>query len=128
MEVRVCRSGPGSPEFGPGDVLVMATDGLWDVVTNQVKQTTYFPVFLVSTNQQEVGRELRLAREDDIDRWANLEVSNKNRFPFSDIGPTRVAKRLVELARGERRDGYWEKTDGQLASGDDISAFVIPLA
>ena len=38
-----------------------------------------------------------------------------------------VARGLVELARGERRDGYWEKVDGCLASGDDISAFVIPL-
>ena len=25
------------------------------------------------------------------------------------------------------RDGYWEKENGQLASGDDISVFVIPL-
>ena len=43
------------------------------------------------------------------------------------LQPTRLARGLVELARGEKRDGYWEKLDENLASGDDISVFVIPL-
>ena len=29
----------------------------------------------------------------------------------------RMAKTLVELARGIKKDGFWEKTDGNLASG-----------
>ena len=28
-----------------------------------------------------------------------------------------MAKTLVELARGVKKDGFWEKTDGNLASG-----------
>ena len=38
-----------------------------------------------------------------------------------------MAKHLVQLARGEKKEGYWEKHDGSLASGDDISVFVIPV-
>ena len=83
------------------DVLVMATDGLWDVVTNQ-----------------DVARELTIAREDAKDVGGYSQ----------DILPTKMAKKLVELARGEKKDGFWEKVDGNLASGDDISVFIIPLA
>ena len=82
------------------DMLVMATDGLWDVITNY-----------------EVGRELQIARTDALEGEGH---SQKN-------FPTRMAKKLVELARGEKKDGFWEKLDGHLASGDDISVFVIPL-
>ena len=83
------------------DVLVMATDGLWDVVTNE-----------------DVARELAMAREDA------KEIGGHS----NEILPTKIAKKLVELARGEKKDGFWEKVDGNLASGDDISVFVIPLA
>ena len=83
------------------DVLVMATDGLWDVVTNE-----------------DVGRELRIAREDAKDVGGYSQ----------DILLTKMAKKLVEVARGEKKHGFWEKLDGNLASGDDISVFVIPLA
>lgn len=93
-EVVVWRAYRHQP--GVGDYLVMATDGLWDVVTNE-----------------EVGRFLQAA-------WEEAEGA-------AGLQPTKVARGLVELARGERRDGYWEKVDGCLASGDDISAFVIPL-
>ena len=91
-EVRVYKA--YSHKFSQEDVLVMATDGMWDVVTNT-----------------EVQRELQ-ARPGGLKE---------------EIAYTKMAKALVELARGLKRDGFWEKADGSLASGDDISAFVIPL-
>ena len=91
-EVRVYKA--YSHTFSQEDVLVMATDGMWDVVTNS-----------------EVQRELQ-ARPGELKE---------------EIAYTKMAKALVELARGLKRDGFWEKADGSLASGDDISAFVIPL-
>ena len=91
-EVRVYKA--YSQKFSPEDVLVMATDGMWDVVTNS-----------------EVQRELLAAQGSRQ----------------QEIVHTKMAKALVELARGLKRDGFWEKADGSLASGDDISAFVIPL-
>ena len=95
-EVRVYKA--YSHKFSPEDVLVMATDGMWDVVNNS-----------------EVQRELVAAQ--------GLRPGGKQQ----EIVHTKMAKALVELARGLKRDGFWEKTDGSLASGDDISAFVIPL-
>ena len=91
-EVRVYKAYRN--KFSQEDVLVMATDGMWDVVTNS-----------------EVQRELQ-ARPGGLKE---------------EIAYTKMAKALVELARGLKRDGFWEKADGSLASGDDISAFVIPL-
>ena len=95
-EVRVYKA--YSHKFSPEDVLVMATDGMWDVVNNS-----------------EVQRELVAAQGSRPDGKQQ------------EIVHTKMAKALVELARGLKRDGFWEKTDGSLASGDDISAFVIPL-
>ena len=96
-EVRVYKA--YSHKFSQEDVLVMATDGMWDVLTNE-----------------EVAREIKKAAElsDKLD-------------PIPEITHTQMAKHLVELARGEKKEGFWEKGDGSLASGDDISVFVIPL-
>ena len=47
--------------------------------------------------------------------------------PRPEIFHTQMAKHLVQLARGQKKEGYWEKEDGSLASGDDISVFVIPV-
>ena len=95
-EVRVYKA--YSRKFSPEDVLVMATDGMWDVVTNT-----------------EVQRELMAAHQA------------RPGGQMQEIVHTKMAKTLVELARGLKKDGFWEKADGSLASGDDISAFVIPL-
>ena len=92
-----------------GDYLIMATDGLWDVVTNEEVGELYLSLRVIT----QVGRFLLCAKEEEA-------VS-------SQLQPTKLARGLVELARGERKEGYWEKVDGRLASGDDISAFVIPL-
>ena len=95
-EVRVYKA--YSRKFSHEDVLVMATDGMWDVVTNT-----------------EVQRELKAAHQA------------RPGGQMQEIVHTKMAKTLVELARGLKKDGFWEKADGSLASGDDISAFVIPL-
>ena len=63
-----------------------------------------------------MAREVRKAAE---------EANNAEQRP--DIFPTQMAKHLVQLARGQKKEGYWEKEDGSLASGDDISVFVIPV-
>ena len=85
--------------LGEDDVLVMATDGMWDVLSNE-----------------EVAREIKKVPE-----------GAKKLDPIPEIAHTRMAKQLVQLARGEKKEGFWEKDDGSLASGDDISVFVIPL-
>ena len=80
------------------DVLVMATDGMWDVVTNT-----------------EVARELRAASGDSDIKENGAHGAGGDKKP--EIVFTKMAKTLVELARGLKRDGFWEKTDGNLASG-----------
>ena len=77
----------------------MINVGLWDVLTNE-----------------EVAEAIRKAANE-----AN-QVE-----PKPEVFQTQMAKNLVQLARGEKKEGYWEKQDGSLASGDDISVFVIPL-
>ena len=86
-------------ELGEEDVLVMATDGMWDVLNND-----------------EVAIEIRKVAEE-----------SKQMGPMPEITYTQLAKQLVQLARGEKKEGFWEKDDGSLASGDDISVFVIPV-
>ena len=80
-------------------ILLYFVVGLWDVLSNQ-----------------EVATEIR--------KTAN-EVNKAE--PKPEIFHTQIAKHLVQLARGQKKEGYWEKADGSLASGDDISVFVIPL-
>ena len=63
-----------------------------------------------------MAREVRKAAE---------EANKAEQRP--EIFPTQMAKHLVQLARGQKKEGYWEKEDGSLASGDDISVFVIPV-
>eukprot|EP00095_Tigriopus_kingsejongensis_P001652 maker-scaffold801_size95070-snap-gene-0.20 protein:Tk01652 transcript:maker-scaffold801_size95070-snap-gene-0.20-mRNA-1 annotation:"hypothetical protein DAPPUDRAFT_323991" len=71
--------------------LVLGTDGLWDVLSNEVVQN------LVSKKAKE--------SEDEI------------------------ARHLVTSARGHKMtDMYWEMANGELASGDDITALVVSLA
>lgn len=79
--------------------IISPLSGLWDVLTNE-----------------EVSTEIRKAAD---------EVNKAE--PRPEIFLTQMAKHLVQLARGQKKEGYWEKADGSLASGDDISVFVIPL-
>lgn len=84
-------------DLHPDSILVMATDGLWDVLTN--------------LNVFDLTREF----------WAR----NKNDLFICQ----KLAQHLTLEARGEKTtDGYWEKKNGDLASGDDISCLAIPIS
>lgn len=84
----------------PADCLVMATDGLWDVLPSESvaalvsKAMAYFP-------------------ED---------LSNGVCYRY-----TSTAQDLVMAARGKLKDGLWKRPDGSSATIDDISVFVVPL-
>ncbi|KAF8768091.1 Protein phosphatase 1H like protein [Argiope bruennichi] len=87
-------------ELTDGDVLIMGTDGLWDVTTNEKaaevvqKSLDHFPA-------------------NDAQRY-------KYRY-------TSAAQDLVMHARGKLRDRNWRTADNKYATIDDISVFVIPL-
>lgn len=87
-------------ELTDADVLVMGTDGLWDVTTNEKaaevvqKSLDHFPA-------------------NDAQRY-------KYRY-------TSAAQDLVMHARGKLRERNWRTADNKLATIDDISVFVIPL-
>ncbi|CAG5126725.1 unnamed protein product [Candidula unifasciata] len=79
------------------DVMVMGCDGLWDMLSNEQVGLAVKASLAVSPG------------ENSLDRY------------------TRVAHQLVLMARGEKTGRGWKMKNGQEASFDDISAFVIPL-
>ncbi len=84
-----------SQEYKEGDVLVIASDGLWERITN--------------TEAQEIVR----------------ETFNSN--PLDEKIYTQMARDLVLAARGTFGKKGWRTKKDQIASGDDITVFVIPL-
>ncbi|XP_040279822.1 protein phosphatase 1J [Bufo bufo] len=84
-------------EHNADDVMVMGTDGLWDVITDK-----------------EVA--------DVIQRvFSSYGTEEPNRYNLA-------AQELVLRTRGVRKENSWRLPTGKLASLDDISVFVIPLA
>ncbi|KAE8623128.1 hypothetical protein XENTR_v10005510 [Xenopus tropicalis] len=81
----------------PDDVMVMGTDGLWDVISNKEVADTVKRVFS--------------SPDTDIQDRYNI-----------------AARELVLQTRGILQGNSWKLSNGTLASGDDISVFVIPLA
>lgn len=87
-------------ELTDGDVLVMGTDGLWDVLPNDraaqivLKSLDHFP------------------------------ASDTQRFKFRYIS---AAQDLVMHSRGKLKERSWRTVDNRAATIDDISVFVIPL-
>ena len=81
--------------FQHDDIMIMASDGLWERLTNE--------------EAQEV---VQVALE---------------RYPADDKLYTNVAKELVLAARGSFGKKGWRTTKEQIASGDDITCFVLPL-
>lgn len=83
------------------DVLVMGTDGLWDVTSNE-------------RVAESVQRSLEQFPLEDAARY---------RYRF-----TSAAQDLVMCSRGKLNERSWRTADGKSATIDDISVFVIPLA
>ena len=85
-------------EKGSNDCLIMGSDGLWDVLSNE-----------------DVRRIVR--------RVTTASSSTDSPDLFGE-----VSRVLVETARGQRMpELYWEMPNGKLASGDDITVFAIPV-
>lgn len=109
-EVKVYELSFDSQELDENDVLIMGTDGLWDVISNQHAASV-------------VARALEQFPASD-------ECHGKYRF-------ITAAQDLVMQARGKTRErnekstsgrgSGWRTFDNRPATIDDISVFVIPL-
>ncbi|XP_078678641.1 protein phosphatase 1H-like isoform X2 [Branchiostoma floridae x Branchiostoma belcheri] len=83
--------------FGEDDFLIMASDGLWDVVANQDACNVV------------------------LDALTQFHPQDPNRY-------TSAAQELVMHARGTLQGKGWRRpAEDKPASGDDITAFIIPL-
>jgi len=81
------------------DVLVLATDGLWDVVSNE---------------------EVAAVVQRGLQAWDNESKAGKYRY-------ISLAQDLVMAARGKMKERNWRRSAGGPATIDDISVFVIPV-
>jgi len=86
-------------EVGSEDVLVLGTDGLWDVVSNE---------------------EVASIVQRGLQQWDNESRAGKYRY-------ISLAQDLVMAARGKLKERNWRRSAGGPATIDDISVFVIPL-
>lgn len=84
------------------DVIIMATDGLWDVTSNEVAADV-------------VSKALNHFPAEDDQRYRYRYIS--------------AAQDLVMASRGKQREKGkgWRTADNRVATIDDISVFVIPL-
>ncbi|KAK7865981.1 hypothetical protein R5R35_009407 [Gryllus longicercus] len=82
------------------DVLVMGTDGLWDVTSNDKAAEIV---------QKSLGQFL-------------LTEDTRLKYRY-----TSAAQDLVMHSRGKLQDRNWRTADGKAATIDDISVFIIPL-
>ncbi|ROI37131.1 Protein phosphatase 1H [Anabarilius grahami] len=87
-------------EHGADDVMILATDGLWDVLSNQ-EVAEAVSGFLGNCDPDDQHRQV--------------------------LQYTMAAQDLVMKARGVLRDRGWRIAGDRLGSGDDISVFIIPL-
>ncbi|KAI5100259.1 protein phosphatase 1H [Silurus meridionalis] len=87
-------------EHGPDDVMVLATDGLWDVLSNKdvAEAVTSF--------------------------LGNCDPDNHHRQVQQ---YTMAAQELVMKARGVLTEHGWRTSSGRQGSGDDISVYIVPL-
>lgn len=106
-------------EHGADDVLVMGTDGLWDVLSNQ-EVAEVVTTFLSNCDPDDLYRCVVCPHPPP-----GLELGQQSRFLCCRY--TMAAQDLVMRARGMLRDRGWRITNERLGSGDDISVFIIPL-
>ncbi|XP_076363592.1 protein phosphatase 1H [Tachypleus tridentatus] len=89
-----------SEELTDSDVLIMGTDGLWDITSNSK------------------------AAEIVMKSLDHFPANDAQRFKYRYIS---AAQDLVMHSRGKLRDRNWKTADSKPATIDDISVFVIPL-
>ena len=143
-------------EISESDVLVMATDGLWDVVSNErVADIINNGMTLLSSHQSKrsassdsnSNAELKDLQENIVNQSKKLVVSEEVRKKYRFIS---IAQELVMAARGKLVDRNWKRkvpvengnshpkdsanssvehpqTQQVPATIDDISVFVIPI-
>lgn len=94
------------------EVIVMASDGLWDVLNND-----------------EVAQIVRSAlSQNDVDDFSKYILITQISIFCCFCRYTLVAQELVAAARGEQVGQFkWKLSNGGMASADDITVFVIPL-
>uniref|UniRef100_A0A8B9WJT6 PPM-type phosphatase domain-containing protein n=1 Tax=Bos mutus grunniens TaxID=30521 RepID=A0A8B9WJT6_BOSMU len=87
-------------EHCPDDVLVLGTDGLWDVTSDceVASLCTHLPIDML------------------VHEYAHVLLAGTQLWP-----------KLWSWGRGTPRDRGWRLPNNKLGSGDDISVFVIPL-
>ncbi|KAI4876125.1 hypothetical protein NFI96_023611 [Prochilodus magdalenae] len=109
-------------EHGADDVMVLATDGLWDVLSNQEVAEAVIS-FLGNCDPDDHHRQA----EPFVDgmRLCPPRVVNKNDRSLYKY--TMAAQDLVMKARGVLGDRGWRIANDRLGSGDDISVYIIPL-
>ncbi|ODM98036.1 Protein phosphatase 1H [Orchesella cincta] len=81
-------------------VVIMGTDGLWDVTSNQTVSRIVF---------------------NTLEQFPQVDTA---RYKYRYVS---AAQDLVMHARGKFQDRNWRMSDGSAATIDDISVFVIPL-
>ena len=89
-------------ELQDSDVIIMGTDGLWDVTSNEVAA-------------------------DVVEKALNhFPAEDEQRYRYRYIS---AAQDLVMASRGKQREKGkgWRTADSRVATIDDISVFVIPL-
>jgi Protein phosphatase 2C len=84
----------------PTDVLVMGTDGLWDVTSNEKVADVV---------------------HQSLEQFPSLDTA-RHRYRF-----TSAAQDLVMASRGKLVERNWRTAENKSATIDDISVFVIPL-
>lgn len=81
------------------DILILGTDGLWDVVSNE---------------------EVANIVQRGLSAWDNESKAGRYRY-------ISLAQDLVMAARGKLKDRNWRRSSGSAATIDDITVFVIPI-
>ena len=90
-------------EYTANDVLIVASDGLWERITNEEAREIVNETYVSAVKN---------APDEKIDLTQIY---------------TQMARELVHAARGTFGKKGWRTTKDQIASGDDITVFVIPL-
>ena len=121
-------------ELDRHSVLIMASDGLWDVMPNDKVYEIIKKADDMHDGERAENFCQRLAKNLILGNFSVLSQKLcmlENHYSFfvgrreSDYGLTSL---FFPEARGTQSpDGYWEKKNGDLASGDDITCFVLPI-